>query len=63
MSFFFFFLGGGGQNKAMDGTHFDKGKTRERKKKEEKKRDYGTHTQVFFSYYKTPPPCVYIVIL
>ena len=62
MSFFFFFLGGGGQNKAMDGTHFDKGKTRERKK-EEKKRDYGTHTQVFFSYYKTPPPCVYIVIL
>jgi hypothetical protein len=46
----------------MDGTHFDKGKTRERKK-EEKKRDYGTHTQVFFSYYKTPPPCVYIVIL
>ena len=32
----------------MDGTHFDKGKTRERKK-EEKKRDYGTHTHKYFS--------------
>jgi len=53
-----FFLGGG-QNKAMDGTHFDKGQNKREKKRGEEEGLWDTHTQVFFSYYKTPPPCVY----
>ena len=54
-----FFLGWGGQNKAMDGTHFDKGQNKREKKRGEEEGLWDTHTQVFFSYYKTPPPCVY----